>query len=83
MSEIEMLQQIMTRLDRIESYRPGEPELWDAKRVAQFFNRSTDRTRREILNKSTFPKAVRIEAEGRKAHPQWWSNEVIAWAKKH
>jgi hypothetical protein len=76
----EMFKQVVERLDRIES---TQPELWDTKRVAQFFNRSPDRTRREILIQPTFPKAVRIEADGRKAHPQWWSNEVRAWAKKH
>lgn len=79
MNESELIENLAEALaKKINTKIPFDVALWDSETVATYFNKSPAVARRSILCLPSFPKAVRTD---RTAHPQYFANEVVDWAK--
>lgn len=76
MSETEMLQAILKKLDQIGM--PLSAQAWDVADIARYMKRTPQIVRETITCQPDFPDVLRLPSEG-KARPLYNAQEVVDW----
>ncbi|QDX22164.1 hypothetical protein FP568_13460 [Pandoraea pnomenusa] len=71
--------------ERIAPAVPLHVQLWSAKSIAGYLQRSPAVVMERVVTLPGFPRPIRLPAqrEGSKGQPLWKAAEVIAWAESH
>lgn len=77
--EIELMEQMATRKDRIMNN-----ELWRPEDIAGYLKMSKSNVYNKVLKAPSFPEPRQLELAGNK-HPikRWVPKEVMTWATRH
>lgn len=79
--------EVLDRLDAIIEKLGGpvvplSEQLWDTADVARYLRRSVSYVQNTLTCQPSFPKAIRLPAQGR-ARPLYYGGEVVDWAKRY
>jgi prophage regulatory protein len=86
MSEADLIEQLAEAVSkRMAPAVPLSVQLWNAKIIAGYLQRSPAAVMERVVTLPDFPRPIRLptQKEGSKGQPLWEAAEVIAWARGH
>jgi prophage regulatory protein len=86
MSETTLIDQLAEEVaKRVSPSIPISVQLWNAKMIAGYLQRSPAAVMERVVTLPGFPAPIRLptQKEGSKGNPLWEAAEVIAWVRSH
>ncbi|MCY0858625.1 hypothetical protein [Cupriavidus sp. D39] len=86
MSDLDLIEHLADEVaKRMKPAVPLSVQLWSAKIIGGYLQRSPAAVMERIVTLPDFPRPIRLptQREGSKGQPLWEAAEVIAWARSH